>query len=105
MPPPDVCGLPKDRGSERNFTTRWFFDMEYGGCSRFWYGGSGGNRNNFETKELCDEVCVEPEGRNACALPVVPGPCEGHYPKFGYDVATKSCSQFVYGGCLGNNNR
>ena len=34
VPPPDVCGLPKDRGPERNFTVRWFFDMEYGGCSR-----------------------------------------------------------------------
>ena len=31
---PDVCGLEKDRGEGRNFTTKWFFDMEYGGCSR-----------------------------------------------------------------------
>ena len=56
----------------RNFTTRWFFDMEFGGCSRFYYGGAGGNRNNFLTKELCDEVCVEPVGRDACLLPKVP---------------------------------
>ena len=32
---PDVCGLAKDRGEGRNFTTKWFFDMEYGGCSRY----------------------------------------------------------------------
>ena len=32
---PDVCGLEKDRGEGRNFTTKWFFDMEYGGCSRY----------------------------------------------------------------------
>lgn len=35
VPPPDVCGLPKDRGPERNFTVRWFFDMEYGGCAKY----------------------------------------------------------------------
>ena len=45
--------------------------MEFGGCSRFYYGGAGGNRNNFLTKALCDEVCVEPVGRDACLLPKV----------------------------------
>jgi hypothetical protein len=30
---------------------------------RFWYGNEGGNRNNFETKEECNEVCVDPEGK------------------------------------------
>ena len=35
--PPEVCGLEKDRGPSRNFSVRWSFDMEYGGCSRFWY--------------------------------------------------------------------
>ena len=45
--------------------------MEFGGCSRFYYGGAEGNRNNFLTKELCDEVCVEPVGRDACLLPMV----------------------------------
>eukprot|EP00095_Tigriopus_kingsejongensis_P009815 maker-scaffold239_size242058-snap-gene-1.22 protein:Tk09815 transcript:maker-scaffold239_size242058-snap-gene-1.22-mRNA-1 annotation:"Papilin" len=107
IPTPDVCGLPKDRGTGRNFTVRWFFDMEYGGCSRFWFGGGsgGGNSNNFESKELCNEVCVEPEGKEACPLPRVPGPCEGYYPRFGYDEKSKSCQQFIYGGCLGNKNK
>lgn len=103
--PPEVCGMEKDRGPARNFTVRWSFDMEYGGCSRFWYGGEGGNRNNFMTKEECNEICVDPVGKAACNLPIVPGPCEGYYPRYGYNPETGVCSQFTYGGCLGNNNK
>lgn len=33
------------------------------------------------TKELCNEVCVEPTDRDACPLPRVTGPCEGYYPR------------------------
>ncbi|XP_035703436.1 papilin isoform X2 [Folsomia candida] len=103
--PGDVCGLDKERGSCRNFTVKWFFDMEYGGCSRFWWGGCDGNGNRFATQDECKSVCVEPEGRDACYLPQVPGPCEGYYPSWYYDPQREMCLQFVYGGCLGNNNR
>ena len=48
---------------------------------------------------------MDPIGRDACLLPKVPGPCEGYYPRWGYDAESKSCTQFVYGGCLGNNNK
>ena len=41
----------------------------------------------------------------ACELPLVPGPCEGHYPRYGYNPGTGTCQQFQYGGCLGNNNK
>ena len=73
--------------------------------SRFWWGGSGGNENKFESKEICEEVCVDPVGKDACELPRVSGPCEGYYPRWGYDPKAKSCQQFIYGGCLGNNNK
>ncbi|ODM97201.1 Papilin [Orchesella cincta] len=103
--PGDVCGLDKERGSCRNFTVRWFFDMEYGGCSRFWWGGCEGNLNKFATQDECKAVCVEPEGRDACYLPTVSGPCEGYYPSWHYDPLRDRCEQFIYSGCLGNNNR
>lgn len=45
LKPGDICHLDKERGTCRNFTVKWFFDMEYGGCSRFWYGGCDGNMN------------------------------------------------------------
>jgi hypothetical protein len=40
--------------------------MEYGGCSRFWYGGCEGNDNRFSSQEECKEKCVEPSGRGEC---------------------------------------
>lgn len=40
-----------------------------------------------------------------CGLPKIPGPCEGYYPQWYYDKDRKICSQFIYGGCLGNNNK
>ncbi|CAG9813449.1 unnamed protein product, partial [Phaedon cochleariae] len=99
------CSIPKERGTCRNYTVKWFFDMDYGGCSRFWYGGCDGNENRYKSKEECESVCVKPEGTDRCNLPKVAGPCEGYYPVWYYDKDLKNCAQFVYGGCLGNNNK
>ncbi|KYB26517.1 Papilin-like Protein [Tribolium castaneum] len=101
----ESCTQPKERGTCRNYTVKWFFDMDYGGCSRFWYGGCDGNNNRFKSKEECDNTCVKPEGIDRCKLPKIPGPCEGYYPQWFYDTERKHCAQFIYGGCLGNNNR
>lgn len=59
----ESCSLEKERGPCKNYTVNWFYDMEYGGCSRFWYGGCEGNDNNFRSQDECKDVCVEPQGK------------------------------------------
>jgi hypothetical protein len=39
-----------------------------------------------------------------CALQPETGPCRAAIPRWAYDVATKTCKAFVYGGCDGNEN-
>ncbi|CAB3380828.1 Hypothetical predicted protein [Cloeon dipterum] len=101
----EACALPKERGVCRNFSVQWFYDAEYGGCTRFWYSGCDGNDNRFESLEECKNSCVNPEGNDACFLPKIHGPCDGSLPSWYYDSERKHCTQFIYGGCLGNNNR
>lgn len=59
----EACRKEKNRGSCRDFTVKWFYDMEYGGCSRFWYGGCDGNDNRFKSQDECKRTCVAPEGK------------------------------------------
>ncbi|XP_055525400.1 papilin isoform X2 [Wyeomyia smithii] len=103
--PQKACVLKKDMGPCHNYTVKYFFDVEYGGCGRFWYGGCDGNKNRFDTTEECRDVCETPEGKDKCQLPKISGPCTGYYPMWYYDADRNMCTQFTYGGCLGNANR
>lgn len=54
----DSCFLSQDQGGCQNYTMMWFFDTEQNECSRFWYGGCGGNGNRFKTQEDCEDLCL-----------------------------------------------
>lgn len=54
----DACFLRQDQGSCQNYTMMWFFDTEQNECSRFWFGGCGGNDNRFATQDKCEDLCL-----------------------------------------------
>ncbi|KAK5861651.1 hypothetical protein PBY51_017110 [Eleginops maclovinus] len=54
----DSCFLKQDVGSCSNYTMVWFFDSEQSECSRFWFGGCGGNKNRFNTQDECESLCL-----------------------------------------------
>ncbi|TRY63672.1 hypothetical protein TCAL_00430, partial [Tigriopus californicus] len=89
MKPGEHCHLAPEQGPCSNYTSKWFYDMEWGGCNRFWYGGCDPGRNHFDDEASCKEACFEPRGAGACFL----------------KKERKTCTQFAYSGCLGNNNR
>lgn len=55
---PDACFLQQDQGGCQEYTMVWFYDTKQNECSRFWYGGCGGNENRFTTQEECEHLCV-----------------------------------------------
>lgn len=50
--------------------SRWYFDVAEGKCAPFFYGGCGGNRNNFDSEEYCMAVCGSV--RKCTASPLLP---------------------------------
>ncbi|KAL1477156.1 hypothetical protein MTO96_035967, partial [Rhipicephalus appendiculatus] len=98
-----VCNETKYPGPCAGYFPRYYFDNVTKTCEKFIYGGCRGNGNNFETLEKCKETCwvTPPE---VCTFPADAGPCEAYMPRFFYNTLTKTCEQFVYGGCGGNAN-
>ncbi|KAH8360027.1 hypothetical protein KR093_010229 [Drosophila rubida] len=42
--------------------------------------------------------------KKICQLPAATGHCRGRFIRWYYDSKSKSCKDFVYGGCGGNRN-
>ncbi|KRY54793.1 Papilin, partial [Trichinella britovi] len=55
----DYCNSSPEVGPCRDATTRWHYEPRRGECIEFVYGGCGGNRNNFKTRQDCERVCAE----------------------------------------------
>ncbi len=54
----EICSLPSDMGKCRAMIPRYYYNVESEKCEEFIYGGCNGNKNNFNTEELCQEFCI-----------------------------------------------
>jgi Kunitz/Bovine pancreatic trypsin inhibitor domain/von Willebrand factor type C domain len=55
---PARCALPPESGACLAYIPRWAFDPARGACTRFVWGGCGGNENNFERPTDCLDACL-----------------------------------------------
>ncbi|VDP11473.1 unnamed protein product, partial [Soboliphyme baturini] len=97
-----MCSVSKDPGPCDTYVAKWYFNAEDGTCGRFYYGGCQGNDNRFETLDECEEHCAS--RTDPCSLPAAPGPCSDRQVRFYYNLKSRRCQQFTFGGCLGNSN-
>lgn len=58
------CSLPSLHGPCKAYEPRWAYNNSLKKCQSFAYGGCGGNENNFETKEACEQMCPFPKNHN-----------------------------------------
>ncbi|KFD56207.1 hypothetical protein M514_02985, partial [Trichuris suis] len=101
----DPCTLPKAAGSCAAYFQRYFYNVETKRCEMFVYTGCEGNENNFETIEQCEKKCsVSKKPVDPCQQPKEVGPCKASIVRYFYNLVTKKCEQFMYGGCKGNEN-
>lgn len=54
----EVCALKDESGPCKAIKERFFYNINTRKCEVFEYGGCGGNKNNFESLEECEETCV-----------------------------------------------
>jgi len=64
----DICFLKPVTGPCEALIPRWFFNPAKGECEQFTYGGCGGNANNFETFNECQEECGGGEEPRHCQI-------------------------------------
>ncbi|XP_053429736.1 eppin-like [Nycticebus coucang] len=53
----DICTMSKDNGPCMAFFHRWWYNKDNNTCSTFIYGGCLGNNNNFQSKDICLNMC------------------------------------------------
>ena len=52
-----MCALANDTGVCEAYIPSYYYDHMTGECRQFIYGGCGGNKNRFATREDCEAMC------------------------------------------------
>ncbi|XP_017047558.1 male accessory gland serine protease inhibitor-like [Drosophila ficusphila] len=60
----EFCGLPHSRNGDGRISCEayipsWSYDSANNECIKFIYGGCGGNDNRFNSKENCEDKCLQ----------------------------------------------
>ncbi|KAG1650386.1 Papilin [Nymphon striatum] len=103
----DPCQLSLDPGPCNGRQQRFYFDKDSKLCQQFNYGGCEGNKNNFQTLEVCEKTCnvsQTVEVQKKCFQAKEVGSCVEYQERYYYDDNEKRCRRFIYGGCDGNEN-
>ncbi|VDP21130.1 unnamed protein product [Soboliphyme baturini] len=106
------CLLSPEMGPCRANIPKWYYDSQVGKCLIFVYGGCDGNGNRFENSEECEKQCSESPSNTTenhfsisnCHLPPDAGPCRANILRWFFNVVSRRCQPFFYGGCKGNAN-
>lgn len=96
------CFLDYDSGECRVSEARYFYNKAEGLCDVFAYGGCGGNENNFNSAEECEQHCGHVQ--DVCTMPPVYGGCQDNETRWYYDQRSEECVEFSFSGCRGNKN-
>ncbi|KAH9285071.1 Papilin [Echinococcus granulosus] len=62
----NVCSLPTEVGPCAAAIQRYTYNRSTGRCEAFYYGGCGGNTNNFKTLEECQQRCESSYHQDPC---------------------------------------
>ena len=54
-----MCAEKIERGTCKGSLLRFAYDAEKDVCEQFTYGGCGGTKNNFRTREACEATCYK----------------------------------------------
>lgn len=93
----DICQLPQVRGACNGNYQSWTYDRERGVCREFDYSGCLGNKNRFDSRDACDEMCgsgSEGSSGNKCHHRPEQGPCRGNFVRWYYDPSMGRCKLF-----------